>query len=245
MMKPEKTEMRNPKAPSPIPDFQSPVPGFTIIEILIAVLLASVVLGSLYGAYTTVVGSTRNYSQVSDIYQIARIVLGNLAKEISGAYQPLFAGDEIMFRGEDKWLEGYESDRLSVVTTTCLRGGEEESGYDAFELTYYRGAGIQDGLLLMLRAPYFNREEPFMEGDELVLAEKIRALNFEYYDGETWYEEWNPEEQEKLPYAVRITLALGPEGEEEPSRFSTVAFLPMTPREEKEEEEVGEGEEGK
>ncbi len=234
-----------PTSHSPLPTSHSPSKGFTIMEILIAVLLASVILGALYGSYSTVIGSTRNYRQVSDIYQVARIVLSNMSREISGAYQPLFAEEDIIFVGEEGWHEGFESDSLSMVTTTCLRGGEEEDNYGAFEVTYRRGIGLREGLLLMNRAPFYNLEEPFEKGEDFILAEKVRALDFEYYDGEEWYKEWLPEDQEKLPYAVRITLALGSEEEEEPNRFSTVAFLPMTPpeiEEEEEEEGVSEGE---
>ena len=214
--------------------------GFTIIEILLALALGGMILGVLYWAYSSVIGSTRNYDSVSDIYQTARIVLGNMAKEVSGAFQPLYAGEKILFSGESKWFRGGESDRLSLITTTCLRGGEEEAGYDAYELTYYRGFGMKDSLLLMKRSPYYDPEEPFEEGEEVVLADKVRGLDFEYFDGEVWLEEWDGETEEKLPRAIRITLALGADDEKEPHRFSTVVRLPLAALTEVEEEEVTE-----
>ena len=58
--------------------------GFTIIEILVAVFLGALVLGTLYGAYSMVINTTDNYSRVSDIYQTARIVLDTMSREISG-----------------------------------------------------------------------------------------------------------------------------------------------------------------
>jgi len=208
--------------------------GFTILEILLAVTLGAVILSALYWSYAAVVRSTRSYRAVSDLYQTARIVLDTMAREISGAFQPLRAGEDLLFQAKDEWFSGLEADRLSMVTTTCLQGGAEEVGYDAFEVSYFRGHGDQAGMLLMLRSPYFNLEEPFEEGEEIVLAEGVRSLNFEYYDGEEWLETWDPEEQEGLPFAVRITIGLGSKEEKEPLRFSTVASLPMTPKEEEE-----------
>ena len=214
------------------------------MEIMIAVTLGSVILASLYGSYHMVVRTTANYSRVSDVYQTARIVLDTMAREISGAYQPLFAEQGEMFIGESQWFSGREHDILRMVTTTCLQGSEEELGYDTYEISYYLGTGEDAGLLLMKMSPYYSLEEPFEEGDELVIAENIRALNFQYYDGEEWRDSWiwenmtRVDEEEvppPLPYGVRITLAVGLP-EEDPVRFTTTAFLPMTPRPEEEEE---------
>ncbi|MFH1037079.1 MAG: prepilin-type N-terminal cleavage/methylation domain-containing protein [PVC group bacterium] len=218
--------------------------GFTVIEILIAVALGAVILATVYGAYHMVVKTTMNYSSVSDTYQTARIVLDTLAKEISGAYQPLFAKKGKMFLGVDEWYAGLENDTLSMVTTTCIRGGEVETGHDTYEVSYYLGRGEDDGLLYMKMAPYFSLEEPFGEGEEVVMAENVRSLDFKYFDGTEWVETWGGEEPSAgdeeapaLPYGVRITVSLGPPGEKAPARFSTVAYLPMTPRL-KEEEEI-------
>lgn len=225
---------------SPFTNHHSPSSGFTIIEILLALALSGTVLGVLYAAYSAVTTSTRNYDSVSDIYQTARIVLGNMSREISGAFQPLYAEDEILFAGETKDYRGGAADRLSLVTTTCLRGGEEETGYDAYELTYYRGFGMKDGLLLMKRSPYYDPEEPFEEGEEVVIADHVRALDFAYYDGEDWLEEWDGEIEEKMPRAVRITLGLAV-GEEGPLHsFSTVVHLPLAALTEEKEEEAAE-----
>ncbi len=218
--------------------------GFTVMEILIAVTLGSVILASLYGSYHMVVRTTANYSRVSDVYQTARIVLDTMAREISGAYQPLFAEKGAMFVGEEQWFAGRENDTLRMVTTTCLQGSEEELGYDTYEVSYYLGTGEDAGLLLMKMSPYYSLEDPFENGEEMAIAENIRALNFQYYDGEERRESWiwedmamgeMEEDPPVLPFGVRITLAVGLP-DEEPVRFTTTAFLPMTPRPEEEEE---------
>ena len=224
--------------------------GFTVLEVLIAIALGSVLLASVYGSYIMVAKTTAKYNSVSDVYQTARIVLETMAREISGAYQPLFAEKGDMFIGEDEWYAGRENDSLSLVTTTLLQGGEEYPGYDSYEVSYYLGQGEDEGRLMMKASPYFNLEEPFEEGEETVLAENVRALDFKYYDGQVWREDWIWEGEEGdeggeeavdeevpvTPYGVRISLEIGLP-EEEPVRFTTSAYLPMTPRPEEEEEE--------
>ena len=87
--------------------------------------------------------------------------------------------------------------------------------------------------------PFSERITQINEGE--IIAENIRSLNFEYFDGLEWFEEWiaaseeNEEGPTGLPRAVRITLEIGLAEEEEPASFSTVAFLPMTRFEEEEE----------
>jgi prepilin-type N-terminal cleavage/methylation domain-containing protein len=223
--------------------------GFTIIEILIAVAMGSMVLAAVYGAYHMIVKTTRNYSHVSNTYQTARIVLDTLAKEIGGAYQPLFGEEGKMFVGVDEWYGGMENDSLSMVTTTSIQGEEDWIGYDSFEVKYSLGRGTDEGFLLMETSPYFNLEEPFRKKEEVILADNIRSLDFKYYNGIEWVDTWGGEEAAAaaaeaeedmpvLPYGVKITISIGMEGEKSPKRFSVVTSLPMTPRPLEEEEEV-------
>lgn len=220
--------------------------GFTIIEILIAVTMGAMILGAVYGAYHMIVKTTMNYSKVSDTYQTARITLDTLAKEIGGAYQPLFGEEGKMFTGSDEWYGGMENDSLSMVTTTSIQGEEEWIGFDSFEVKYYLGRGTEDGFLFMESAPYFDLEEPFGKREEVILAENIRSLDFKYFNGIDWVDTWggeeatatvdeSDEEMPVLPYGVKITISIGVEGDKTPKKFSVVTSLPMTPRPEEEE----------
>ena len=215
--------------------------GFTVAEILVALSLTGLVLGVLYGSYSTVVSSTRNYRRVSDTYQSARVVLTNLSRELTGAYQPALVEEGLMFQGQEEWFQGRRLDRLSFVTTTSARGAEDETGYDSFELSYFAGYGNQEGLLLARRAPYFNPEEPFETGEERIIAENLRSMAFEFYDGLEWKNGWNPMEETRLPLAVRITIGLGESEDTEPTYFNTAVYLPLAQQlteEEEEEEEM-------
>jgi len=218
--------------------------GFTILEILLAVAISAMVLTAGYWSYSTVLGSSRRYRESADSFQMARVVLGSLERELAGAYLPLLPGydpeeDDLppLFVTDDGWAGGLEADRLDLVTTTFLRrgGGESLPGYDSYEVGYY----LEDGKLMMRVAPYFNPEEPFEDGREIVLAEGVRALDFKYFsvEEESWLDEWDLEEFEVLPRAVQVTVALGEEDEEEPRRFSLAAWIPAGGSKELPEEE--------
>jgi len=207
--------------------------GFTIIELLLAAALSALVLSSAYWAYTTILTGAARYREGSISFQIARVVLGALEREISGTYLPLLPGfiqeqDDLpaLFVTDNRWRGGMESDRLDFVSTTFMRGGgaEASAGYATYELGYY----LQDDKLMMRMAPFFNPKNPFQDGREIVLAEGIRALDFKYFDDETgeWADEWDLEEMEHLPRAVSVTIAVGDEDEEEPRRFSLSAWIP-------------------
>ncbi|MCP4454420.1 MAG: hypothetical protein GY809_23435 [Planctomycetes bacterium] len=56
--------------------------------------------------------------------------------------------------------------------------------------------------------------EDEQEPVEEVLCRNVRALNFRYYDGLRWYEDWDSTEQlDALPMAVEVTLEMEPHEE--------------------------------
>jgi len=205
--------------------------GFTILELLIAAALTAVILSSVYWSFSTVVGSSRRYRTGSDAYQAARVVLGGLERELSGIYVPFYAGEDEddvknLFLTDDLWAGGFESDRISFITTTFLRSGREDTpGYDTWEISYYR----EEDKLMAKVAPCYSLDEPFEGGEEMILAEGVRSLDFKYYspEEEAWQDEWDILEEEALPTAVKVTVGFGPSDEEEDvRRFSVAAWVP-------------------
>ena len=62
-----------------------------------------------------------------------------------------------------------------------------------------------------------------------LLAREVIALEFAYYSGDQWLEEWDSEAENKLPRAIEIKISVQLQPEEDRSRFERAE-----PREEKE-----------
>jgi prepilin-type N-terminal cleavage/methylation domain-containing protein len=72
-----------------------------------------------------------------------------------------------------------------------------------------------------------------------VLAPEVEKIEFSYYDGSTWYQEWDTFQQNKLPAAVKIAISLhrpawkaqrpsagGADRKGEPTVYETLVYLP-------------------
>jgi hypothetical protein len=52
-----------------------------------------------------------------------------------------------------------------------------------------------------------------------LLAPEVNYLEFRYFDGLTWYTEWDSEQMESLPVAVEITIGIDPAGGVDPAKL--------------------------
>ena len=216
--------------------------GFTLLEILLAFFIFSIVLTTLYTAYT---GTFRNIDQVesqSEAYQMARIALGRMIEDLESAYvSPPVEDQESVeenlwfteFVGESDEIDDRSADTLRFLSTAHLVFDEEDKEAGIAQITYYvrnredeEEAGFDlyrsDRLVL----------EPEEEDAGLILCEGIHAMNLIYYDDrDEGHESWDSSEMEnedRLPVRVTIVLEfVNKENPEAPLKFLTGVALPM------------------
>ena len=218
--------------------------GFTLIEILIAVAISALILTIIYGSYAASINTMNACRESADINQMARLALDRISEDISCALTSS-TNENLQFVGKDsEELEGTPMDTLDFTSTNCLalfRGAREcgicEIGYcikqAPSEALWGRGTSTpltgqesdSDRFVLLRREQSPPDKEPFSGGEFLGLAEEIKELDFEYYDGKKWLSQWGPNEREALPSAVKISLTFQ-DKEGMPSTFSTIAFIP-------------------
>ena len=200
--------------------------GFTLIEILIAVAISAVILTIIYGSYAASIDTMDACRESTDINQMARLALGRISEDINCALISS-TNERLQFVGKDsEELEGIPMDTLGFTSTSCLslfRGAKE---HRTCEIGYYiRQESDSDIFVLLRREESPPDEEPLSGGASLELAERIKGLDFEYYDGKEWLTQWNSKAREALPSAVKIALTfLNKEGML--TDFSTIAYIP-------------------
>jgi len=209
--------------------------GFTLIELMIAVLLSSLIAASIYFSFFISLNSWRKSQIVAEVYQNARIALSQMSREIRGAF---LSKDSSYYR-----FIG-ESDTLNFISTS--------SGLDGLcEIGYYIGNDddIDAEPELMRRCDVTIDTQPLKGGTTQLLAKFARYLNFRYFDGEEWQdvwfvddkEEWQSEKKNSLPKAIEIRLTMQHPKQEKEFVFSTTVILPMSPislKKDKQEEDV-------
>ncbi len=218
--------------------------GFTLLEILLALFICSIILSIIYAAYT---GTFRNIDETesqSELYQMARITLERMREDLESVYLPPPVGDEEFeekgfwstgFLGKAEEIDGRSADTLRFLSTAHLVFDEEDKAAGVAQIEYdVIESGEEEEGFVLYRSDRSEFEQEVEEGKGagLVLCEGIRAIDLIYYDDEGQdYEGWDSmeaEEESRLPARVSIVLELvNKANPEAPLRFVTGVAIPM------------------
>jgi prepilin-type N-terminal cleavage/methylation domain-containing protein len=208
--------------------------GFTLLELLVAMSLMVVVSSCLYTALYTGFRAYRSAQAAVDPTTTAINVIELLKQDIRGVLPP---GSHLAgaFIGTDSaGLKGVDTDTLEFYTThvytddtlltglttttnTPLVGGIGKIGFLLEE-----DSETKDGTYLLLRQVTTDLLAPKeIEPEEQVLCRSVASLNFRYFDGSNWLDEWDSTaDANSLPLAVEIDLEVAHRDKhsEEPQR---------------------------
>ena len=208
--------------------------GFTLMEVLIAVSIVSIIGTLVYGSFARTFEARDLVNRVQERYHSVRLALERMSLEINMAFvydcreRNSLMGDpklRSMFTVEQ---EG-KVDRMQFTSFSHLRLHRDSHESDQNLLTYYGEDDPQEPSRtnLMRREKLRFDGEPDEGGEAQVMCENIEGLDLEAWDdvkGE-WVEEWDCQQIERLntmPKMIKITLTVKDEaGKELP--FTTIA----------------------
>lgn len=194
--------------------------GFTLVEILIAVAIVSLILTIIYGSYASSI-DTMNYTRKKmDAFSMVRLTLSRMNEELTSSF---FSEDDkdVMFSGEER--------KIDFISSSHERIFKDSKEYDLSEIGYFTEAAEEGESLCLWRREDRTPDDDVLEGGEKEkLMEGLKGIEFKYYDGEEWRNEWDSKQEFRLPQAVKVILKF-PEKE-----LSTTAFVPLGKSEGKE-----------
>lgn len=170
--------------------------GFTLIEILLAILISSLVLTSIYGVFSSVSRARNRLEAEGLVYHQARIFFDRLGGELSSMRLSPLGGDAVFRSGENldgevffefntelvsPWLQQYGS--LSRVRYEMRQEGESAGLFRS-----------EQSLLADLSA-----SEP------LLFISGLKTFQLRYFSQGGWQESWS---HKKPPQLLEITLEL-------------------------------------
>ncbi len=187
--------------------------GFTLLEVLIAISILALMAGIVF---SVVLGSTRRsraLDEEMELRQTAGAVLSLIAEDVKGAYvQP---GSVPFFLGRDAFNRDNPADGIDLVTTAVLPVNPMTVSGDLAEVGYtiIHEADSETGTL-------YRREQapPDESGDDggesFEMTDRVQSLNLRYFDGESWNDEWDSQDQARdnmkgrIPNEVEIEITL-------------------------------------
>lgn len=203
--------------------------GFTLLEVLIAVMLMAIIMTTLFAVFTHVLDAAQHARTRMKSDRIGRTILTIIAEDIR-YIQPQLVSDRLRFSislSSDLNFLPEEKSVLSFPTTSTLKFTEHTPSCSLQYVTYSLVKNTSGAYSL------FRTEQPFpsIHGTftplRYELTDTIRTCTFSYYDREDseFRKEWNTKRQQ-LPEAIHIEFSLGPS--EIPFEYSMTMPMPKS-----------------
>ncbi len=183
--------------------------GFTLIEMLIAGLITSFVLGSLSLSLSQLTKAKTSTKSRLAAHLRANAALESIRQDIASVIRsPDLFWTRFLLEDDESTsaLGALDRDSLLLFSTKLRPIHPVNFTGEGIEYeTQYRIEDDSNGPVLWQRRDASPDEFPKGGGTATPIVEGIIALNFEVYDGQLWYEQWDSD-IEGLPVAVRVTV---------------------------------------
>ena len=191
--------------------------GFTLLEVLIAVVLLGILSTALYGSYFTVIRARERASSGMESRREQGATLDLIRREVSSA---LFNSTDkrLRFVVEDRDNFGVNSSTLELTTLAPPNMlTSRESGIVA--VTYrIADKGKIRTLTRQERDVFFEEVGALQVYPQM---EQISSFLVECYDGSKWVKTWDTAINRTLPKIVRVTITVEEEGK--PVQFTMLS----------------------
>ena len=196
--------------------------GFTLIEIMVAVFIFSILVTTLFSSYNSIFSKAKAINQRVGSYEMARNCINRMIIDLKSMrltllpeYAPPDSGDPpdpYRIVGSSGYAGDKSFSRLRFASMEHLPIDKGFKGGVA-EIVYYVCAAGEKGFVLKRADRTYPYDEPFEEkaGDP-VLCENIKSLAIKYYDlDEDEYEFWDSESKDfdyASPRSIGIELEI-------------------------------------
>lgn len=212
--------------------------GFTLMEILVAIILFSILFTVLFGAFDFLSSSSENLGRGTLQFEMGQQCISRITADIESAYvsqapfykQPELRETEDPYRVEGS-LDSVDGNSFSHMRFTSLShfsfSSNESSG--VAEIVYYViHRNDEDGYVLRRSDSLYPYEEFEEKNTDPIICKNIQEFSITFFDeaGEE-NEQWDSESSEyeyATPSSVQILLSIGDEAT--PMVFSTRIMIP-------------------
>ncbi len=183
--------------------------GFSILEVLVASAIASMILLTMNIAYSTIVKSVSRATGMSEFYENIALAHSKIDKDISNIFFNK-TNKKLCFIGETKT----ESSILNFVTINHQKYNisgnmnRNNPSSDINEIGYYlkQDPETHELYYLIRREQLHYDDEPEEGGIENIMLENIVSIKFEFKKGNDWTDKWDSRQTKKIPKAVKTTI---------------------------------------
>lgn len=202
--------------------------GFTLIEMLVATAVSSVILVMVYTAYSSIIKSVNQGEAASRYYEEMNLVLRKIDSDLLNTYW----NKEIKNINFIASIEG-NSTRLNFVTgefknnRMILSVKDSYPSSDIHEVGYYLRMDKKTGNYNLIRRSEIHYDSSPLEGGvEEIILKNVDSIKFEFKYGNDWIDTWDSSEKKRLPAGIKTTLvAIDPYKNKDQYEFFTLCNM--------------------
>ncbi|HEY7495805.1 MAG TPA: prepilin-type N-terminal cleavage/methylation domain-containing protein [Candidatus Tectomicrobia bacterium] len=200
--------------------------GFTLIEILLALVMFAMIAGVIFASFAAVMDGVEKGRQSADFYRIGRGALQRMTQEISAAVGPEVEPRAI-FHGEKDTTATRRRDRITFVAIPYRRHTARVPEDELCSISYYLTEDTRGRPTLFRTEDCTLDAEQEEDGTVLGLTDLVVGLEITYYDAVNEYDSWplDSSAENTLPCQVRVALTLRDDRGYERVFFTTVPLL--------------------
>jgi general secretion pathway protein J len=201
--------------------------GFTLIELIVAVLIGAIALTVLYASFFQIIKAKDSAEGELELYHEARVIFSKMTEDLQAAYpRGMVYSDSSNF--PPSFFMGKKEGNQSLVSFTSLSRDPSLNPRDSdqAEISYYVEPIPESDLFFLMR-----RENPRIGidgGTQYAISERIVSFNLLYITdtGEESVDEWDSTQTRSLPKAVQVILTMrSPRGED--IIFNSLILIPV------------------
>ena len=185
--------------------------GFTLLELMLAIFIFSIVITMVYGAYNTTFKVYNHAETETEVNNKARIAMERILEDLGTAY---VSGDDVL-KGESQEIDARRADTITFLSQSHLNFNHKIQEPNAALIRYSVEEDGETGKFNLYRGDFLIRPEVDPPENEkgLLLCDDLWEVKFTYIDkyGEE-SDEWtgdNPDEPDGpkvLPVMIQVTL---------------------------------------
>lgn len=218
--------------------------GFTLLEILVALIVLGLIMGAVYGSYRAVTSSIADLEPRMDLDQKGRFFIQRLSRQVRCCYggRQDQGNQSVPDQNDVKRVASQEKTRffqggrtlsddvtLQFVTTSSTLNRRSNVGYLA--VVSYKMDPLQHALLTCEEV-YGRHSVTENDEDWRVILDNVSEIELQYFDGTDWRKEWDSNVAGGPPKALRIKLVLESKQDGASALFTSVAAIRCcTPKE--------------
>ena len=170
-------------------------------------MLGTLIAGACYGSFNAIVNAREKVETRCRLYQDGWGALEEITLALRQA--AVVGGEGPQFLGENHEDTAVGDDHITFYSLSDRPARLDEVGGELYEMSFFVLRDEETGAATLVRRKDPGVDEQFRDGGVLThIADNVVGLDFEYFDGLVWIDQWIETDASSVPRAIGVLVVL-------------------------------------